>query len=568
MLSAAELKPAYRSRDRSRFAALLECNRSTLVWLAAAALLACTETPATGTCEPERRSSVASKKVGVVKGVVFEDRNRNAQRDSGEPGLRNVIVSNGHDVVQTEVDGRYELPAFDEMTVFVSKPRQFAFPEDSRGVPRFYYTHRGHGSPDTIEDYRALKSTGELPSSLDFALIPSPSPNRFRMLALGDTQVRTDTHVSHLRDSLLASVGELEPAPTFAVALGDLVDNTLSLYPRYARVMEQLEIPVFYVPGNHDLNFDAPTDAYSLETYQKFFGPPYYSFDYGQVHFVVLDSVVKTGSGHQDYRGQFDEAELAWLKHDLEHVAPQTLIVVSTHIPLSSWIDRSSTTGRAEICNRDELYAVLGDRKVLVLAGHTHTVERSSSGHKEEGWRAPLPYPQIIAGAVCGSWWEGELDPAGVPFAFQRDGAPKGYMVLDFDGDEYRVDYRTTGATDTQMHVSLVDGLGEVIPGAVLESKRSRVARVVANIWAAPPDADVEIEVDGQTVSASRDLESPDPYAVANLKGLSRRLQMLNTSHLWTAVLPELEVGVHEIRVVAKAADGTVWRGHRYIEVE
>lgn len=567
-MNVAELKPVCRSRHWSRIVEPLNRKGSSPAWLAIVALIACTETPTAGRCPPEHRSSVASKTVGVVKGVVFEDRNRNARRDSGEPGLREVIVSNGHDVVQTGTDGRYELPAFDEMTVFVSKPRHFVFPEDSRGVPRFYYTHRARGSPDAIEDYRALDSSGELPSSLDFALIPAPSPDRFRMLAIGDTQVRTDAHVGHLRDSLLASVRELDPAPSFAIALGDLVDNTLSLYPRYARVMEQLETPVFYIPGNHDLNFDAPTDAYSLETYQKFFGPPYYSFDHGQVHFVVLDSVVKTGSGHQDYRGQFDEAELAWLKQDLKYVAPETLIVLSTHIPLSSWIDRASTTGRAEICNRDELYTVLGDRKVLVLAGHTHTVERSSSGHKEEGWRAPLPYPQIIAGAVCGSWWEGKLDPAGVPYAFQRDGAPKGYMVLDFDGDEYRVDYRTTDLGAKQMHVSLVDGLGEAIPDAVLDSKQTRVARVVANIWAAPPEADVEIEVGGQTVSASRDMGRPDPYAVVNLKGLSQRLQMLDTSHMWTAVLPKLEAGVHEIRVVARAADGTVWRGYRYVEVQ
>lgn len=46
-----------------------------------------------------------------VKGTVFEDLNRNSQYDVGEPGIADVLVSNGVDVVVTNSGGKYRLPA-------------------------------------------------------------------------------------------------------------------------------------------------------------------------------------------------------------------------------------------------------------------------------------------------------------------------------------------------------------------------------------------------------------------------------------------------------------------------
>ena len=64
----------------------------------------------------------------TLDGVVFEDRNKNSKQDAGEPGLPNVTVSNGRDVVSTDGQGRYELPAYNNMTAFVTQPRGFLHP--------------------------------------------------------------------------------------------------------------------------------------------------------------------------------------------------------------------------------------------------------------------------------------------------------------------------------------------------------------------------------------------------------------------------------------------------------
>ena len=43
----------------------------------------------------------------TATGVVFEDRNANGKRDSGEPGLPGVVVSDGDKVVRTSASGEY-----------------------------------------------------------------------------------------------------------------------------------------------------------------------------------------------------------------------------------------------------------------------------------------------------------------------------------------------------------------------------------------------------------------------------------------------------------------------------
>ena len=57
-----------------------------------------------------------------IAGVVFIDANRNGIRDSGEPGLANVVISNQDTVVATDASGRYRLPKRADGVLFVSVP--------------------------------------------------------------------------------------------------------------------------------------------------------------------------------------------------------------------------------------------------------------------------------------------------------------------------------------------------------------------------------------------------------------------------------------------------------------
>jgi hypothetical protein len=110
--------------------------------------------------------------------------------------------------------------------------------------------------------------------------------------------------------------------PTFGIGLGDLVFDNLPLLEGYKAAVQEMEIPFVQALGNHDLNFDALDDFGAASTFRRHFGPEYYSFDRGAVHYVVLDDVFWPGSdgfgnNNDDYLGHIDASPLAWLEQDL-----------------------------------------------------------------------------------------------------------------------------------------------------------------------------------------------------------------------------------------------------------
>ena len=149
--------------------------------------------------------------------------------------------------------------------------------------------------------------------------------------------------------------------------------------------------------------------------------------------------------------------QLEWFANDLANVPMDKLIVMTAHIPFQSF---TRPAAKHQTDNLAELAAVLEGRKVLGLAGHTHTTENISIGEGYEGWEentglATAPFPQIVTGGLSGSWWAGDLNDQGVPHGTQRLGSPRGYYQLDFDGAEYVDTYKTFHADETkQFHAS------------------------------------------------------------------------------------------------------------------
>ena len=57
----------------------------------------------------------------MASGTVFNDANGNGQRDPDEKGLAGVGVSNGEAIVETDADGRWQLPVTNDTILFVLK---------------------------------------------------------------------------------------------------------------------------------------------------------------------------------------------------------------------------------------------------------------------------------------------------------------------------------------------------------------------------------------------------------------------------------------------------------------
>lgn len=405
----------------------------------------------------------------VARGHVFRDKNRNGVFDANEKGIKNVLVSNGTEVVKTNHRGEYELPAYDGMTVFITKPAGYDVPVDENNVPQFFYHHLRDGSPELR--FGGLPPTGPLPEAINFPLVKGEKKDEFKMIIIGDTQPYSNNEVGYVRDTLAKEFAEMDLDDVEGVIVeGDVMGDDLGLYPRFKEILSVANSPQYYVPGNHDLDFDAPTDAHSFDTFKREWGPAYYSFDIGDVHFVTLDNVQYPCENYDGkhgfcdsgstYNGVVNAQQMAWLENDLAHVPMDKLIVLNMHIPIISFVDAGSNKHQTD--NAGDIYRLLEGRRALALSGHTHTLEHFEPG---EGARPDVPgvdipatpFPQIITGAGCGSWWSGDFDDEGVPMSYQRLGAKRGYLVFEFDGNTYKDTFKATGeSADKQISVSLL----------------------------------------------------------------------------------------------------------------
>jgi hypothetical protein len=183
----------------------------------------------------------------------------------------------------------------------------------------------------------------------------SNRPIRFAII--GD---RTGGHVPGVYEEIVAEVERLRP--DFVMTVGDAIEgyteDTTTLntqWNEYLSIVKPLTMPIYFTPGNHDITTDP-----ALGPFHRFIGDPYYSFNVGKYHFVVLD-VSRWESSEE-----LPKEELAWLAKDLagHRDAAQTLVFY--HKPF--WYD-SIVMGKP-----DTLHSLFKTYGVdAVFNGHLHS---------------------------------------------------------------------------------------------------------------------------------------------------------------------------------------------------
>ena len=100
----------------------------------------------------------------------------------------------------------------------------------------------------------------------------------------------------------------------FFVDLGDLTRvGASSEYYEAKRILDQLKVPYYMTMGDHD----KIGNGYDL--WQQYFGPTYYSWDFKNGHFVILNDVVNENG--------FSEEQLNWLENDLSRTNKEVKII-------------------------------------------------------------------------------------------------------------------------------------------------------------------------------------------------------------------------------------------------
>lgn len=506
----------------------------------------------------------AAPAVGVAKGTVFEDKNRNGVRDRGERGIAGVKVSNQLQVAVTDRQGRWQLPYSDETIFFVVKPRDWMPPVDKDQRPQFFYIHKPKGSPQGLR-FKGVDPTGPLPASIDFPLHRKKEDTAFRALFFGDTQPRDLREVDYLARDIIEPLVNSKEKFDFGVTLGDIVFDDLSVTEPLVQAIGLIGIPWYYVLGNHDINFDVPDDEHSDEHWEKTFGPNYYSFQHGPTHFVVLDNVVWIGKENAQkldpartggfYRAGLGKKQLEWLKNDLAKVPANQLVVFMMHIPITENEDKA------------ELFQLIAERPyALSVSAHTHFQEHRFLT-KQDGWPKAEPHHHVVNVTTCGSWWTGAPDPRGVPHTTMRDGAPHGYSVFTFDGNQYKIEYRAARRpADYQMNV--------IAPESLASSKVGGTV-IYANVFGGSDRSKVEYSFAGSAwapMTQSREFDPDYVKVVARDAKLERPFRPLPgpvaSPHLWkTTLAGNLRPGVYPLHVRTTDMFGQTYLTTRAIRI-
>ena len=127
------------------------------------------------------------------------------------------------------------------------------------------------------------------------------SGDSITFVVLGHLRGDRDRSLSHLLDELLVEVRELDPA--FAVLTGDLIwgdpngaldDKSLVAeeFDRLDAALEGLGIPIYRVPGNHDVS-----DAGTLDLFVDRYGELPRAVDVGRVRLILLNTAWHPDAG-------------------------------------------------------------------------------------------------------------------------------------------------------------------------------------------------------------------------------------------------------------------------------
>ena len=393
---------------------------------------------------------------------------------AGTSPLPGVVVTDGYGFTVTDSKGRYTFQAHEKSTfVYISTPAGYSNPVVD-GVTKFFIPLEREGGKKSYDFNLNKKEMDD--NHHGFVVVADPqiyAAKEFPLLEAGVDDIKKTISAYKL--------------PFHGIAPGDLISHDHTLYPQYNSVMAKAGIPFFNVMGNHDMvNYGRSFETTQWK-FEQMFGPSYYSFNVGKIHYVVLNDCFYVGRDYY-YIGYLEERQLSWLERDLAYVPKGSTVVVSLHIPTTiSKKDRdkfSYEKAGTTMANHRGLYKILEPYNTHIISGHMHTNHNEViSGNLFEH----------VTAAMSGAWWQGDLC---------TDGTPKGYGVYIANGDSLGWYYKSVGKPLSHQ-MRLYTG----------EDDPSFGDYIVANVWNYDPLWRVELYEDGVLTSAMVRFEAYDPQA-------------------------------------------------------
>jgi len=255
-----------------------------------------------------------------------------------------------------------------------------------------------------------------------FQTAPTPG-SAFQFVAYGDTRTRDDVHRKVVEAILKYSL------PDFIVQTGDMVPDgsDSSFWPTFFGIERQLlrKAPYFPALGNHERN-----DSFF---YEFFGGKAYYSFNWGNAHFTILDSDIPNVAATAAARDAFWAEETRWLEEDLKRSQnAEYRFVVAHHPPMTAVAKRQGDNPHmTALMPMFEKYKV-----TAAIFGHDHNYQH----YLKNG----VHY--IITGGGGAPLYDVDTPPADIT---QKVISTENFVVFKVDGKK--------------LHIEALDPSGETI---------------------------------------------------------------------------------------------------------
>ena len=426
-------------------------------------------------------------------------------------GIPGVVVSDGVEVVATDSRGVYQMSSSKQNGyVFISGPSGYEVA--ARGVlPQFH---------------KQVAKSAYVCQRIDFNLYESGDQTKHTMLYFGDMHMANRTKDRAQFRTFTSEINEYmkanSAAKVYAITLGDMTwdqfwyTNAYGFDEYLNDVNAREGLQIFHTIGNHDHDMNATGDFYTVAKFREKICPNYYSFNVGDIHYVVLDDIECTNASAsttdgsvRSYKNNLTSEILDWLKKDLSFVSKTTPLVVTLHAPVH---DRN---GNAGLGNNSVFLSLIYDYNTTIVSGHSHVLYNVVKSK----------YVEQNSGAVCAAWWwAGKYNPT---FNIGTDGAPNGYRITSVSGKEQNSLFKAIGRPeDYQFRAYDRNSICINAANYGVQPERESILfeedygsyrtassanEVIVNVWDWDPSWKVEMFENGKALSVSQMSGSYDP---------------------------------------------------------
>jgi len=422
-------------------------------------------------------------------------------------GLAGVGVTDGYNIVQTNRKGEYKLLSNATAEyIYITIPSGYKIPFENQ-VPCFYKKVANKSADKQRVDFVLEK--------LDI------DDDKHVTIVWADPQVAFDDEIPVMQNAandLSEMVNRYyADLPVHGIVCGDMIaeiSREPKFYPQVKSIMYNTGVPFFYVAGNHDMDVNCRSDYLSKETYKSHFGPSYYSFNRGKIHYIVLDDVFFVARGYSSI-GYLDEKQFNWLEQDLALIPEGSTVIVSLHIPTFSREARRQEWGKEAmnkvLQNRQALYKMLEPYNAHIFSGHEHY---------NENYLIKDNIFEHVHTSLCGLFWQAP---------WSSDGSPIGYGVYEIDGETITWYFKTVDKDRNFQFNAYPVGMSRDKPDAI-----------TANVWNYDPMWKVYWYEDGIKMGEMKQYTGYDPtiynYVVKNEKNFKYKyIGAGTTDHLFYA---------------------------------